>query len=129
MRWEELDAVCRCVAAQHPVDPMLAHPGIPLLLLLSFAPITAEDDERAVRAVVDDAWRRTGIFSESEIKGILAETCGEYGEEIRWRWNEHRGTWTAEGEFPCSLRVADYDEFPFAQLEELLQQARRCAAS
>jgi len=62
-RWEELDAVCRCLASR---DPALEHPGIPLLLLCRFAPLTAADDAGAVRERVAAAFRRLVTPPEGE---------------------------------------------------------------
>ena len=123
LRWEEVEAVCRCLAAR---DPALHHPGIPLLLLKPFAPVTAADDEAAIRQLVARAWQATGLFSEHEIAELVAETCFTWEErELQWVWNAQLGAWTAEGEFPQSLRHVENDEFPFALLEELFEQARR----
>jgi hypothetical protein len=127
LRWEELEAVCRCLAAR---DPTLGHPGIPLLLLQPFAPITAADDQGAIRALAGRAWRATSLFSEREIEALVEETCFSWDErDLRWGWDARRRRWTAEGEFPQSLRRAENEQFPFAQLEALFHRARRCAAS
>ncbi len=52
LRWEEIEAVCRCLAAR---DPALGYPGVPLLLLMPFAPITAADDVDAIRRLIAQA--------------------------------------------------------------------------
>jgi hypothetical protein len=54
LHWSELDLVGRVVALD---DPSLPHPGLPVVLLCRFAPITAADDPDAVRALLQAALR------------------------------------------------------------------------
>lgn len=127
LRWEEIEAVCRCLAAR---DSALGYPGVPLLLLLPFTPITAADDLRAIRQAIARAWGALGQFSGAEIDELVAETSSWLDErDLRWVRNAEVNAWVAEGEHTQSLRTADNDDFPFKQLDELLYVARSCAAS
>jgi hypothetical protein len=54
LRWWELELCARVVAWE---DPTLPHPGLVLALLSPFAPPTAEDDETAIAAMRESAYR------------------------------------------------------------------------
>jgi hypothetical protein len=54
LRWWELDLCARVIAWE---DPTLPHPGLVVALLSPFAPVTAEDDETAVAALREAAYR------------------------------------------------------------------------
>jgi hypothetical protein len=52
--WHELELCARVIALE---DPTLPHPGLVVALLSPFAPVTADDDESAVAAVREAAYR------------------------------------------------------------------------
>lgn len=52
--WHELELCARVIALE---DPTLPHPGLVVALLSPFAPVTADDDEGAVAAVREAAYR------------------------------------------------------------------------
>jgi hypothetical protein len=54
LRWWELDLCARVIAWE---DPTLPHPGLVVALLSPFAPATADDDETAIAAVRESAYR------------------------------------------------------------------------
>ena len=54
LHWWELESFARVIAL---ADPMLPHPGLVVALLSPFAPATAEDDDTAVAAVRETAYR------------------------------------------------------------------------
>ncbi len=54
LRWWELDLCARVIAL---ADPTLPHPGLVVALLSPFAPVTADDDEPAVAAMREAAYR------------------------------------------------------------------------
>ncbi len=54
LRWWELDLLARIIAL---ADPTLPHPGLVVALLSPFAPATADDDEPAVAAMREAAYR------------------------------------------------------------------------
>ena len=54
LRWWELDLCARVIAWE---DPTLPHPGLVVALLSPFAPVTADDDEPAVAAMREIAYR------------------------------------------------------------------------
>lgn len=54
LRWWELDLCARVISLG---DPTLPHPGLVVALLSPFAPATAEDDETAVAAMREAAYR------------------------------------------------------------------------
>src|SRR5262245_39038856 len=63
-RWVELDNVCKRIASR---SPDLAHPGIPLLLLFRFAPITSEEDYGLAQASLRSAFRHLSLFTDAQI--------------------------------------------------------------
>jgi len=54
LRWHELDLCARVIALE---DPTLPHPGLVVALLSPFAPVTLDDDESAVEAIKQAAYR------------------------------------------------------------------------
>jgi hypothetical protein len=54
LRWWELELCARVIALE---DPTLPHPGLVVALLSPFAPATADDDEPAIAAVREAAYR------------------------------------------------------------------------
>lgn len=54
LRWWELDLCARVIAWE---DPTLPHPGLVVALLSPFAPATPDDDETAIAAVRESAYR------------------------------------------------------------------------
>ncbi|HHO51242.1 MAG TPA: hypothetical protein ENK18_10305 [Deltaproteobacteria bacterium] len=106
LRWVELDAVCRSLAATH---PEVIHPGPALLLLHRFAPICEGDDVGWIVAQLVEAFQTTTTLSKAQILDQI-ERIDLRGEGARWLpgprgWGLQvdRG---APGS-PCSLRLLD----------------------
>lgn len=119
-RWEEMDAICRCLARR---DPRFPHPGWPLLLLFRFAPLTKDDDAGAARETLRHAWKALAAFDDAEIETLL--------EKLAWvgtsRWEQSGERWVATGDDAYSLRGSESPDFPFALVEDLVERARRQA--
>lgn len=118
-----MDAICRCLATR---DPRTPYPGLSLLLLYRFAPITADDDAEAIRGVVAEAWRALGLFTDDEIARLIGRT--RWAKSLRWTRDPERGWVVAQaGDDAYSMRWPDNESFPFLPLRDLVQQAHACA--
>jgi hypothetical protein len=147
LRWEELDLVCKCAAIQ---DATLPHPGLPLLLLYRFAPITESDNVDRIFPLIRDAWRSLGLFGEEQIRQA-GQRVDKRGSKFEWRlddrtgWTLHQENWTRgqaklytrrSGQpaptengvaIPESLDDPDY-RFPFAEYRRMVEAARAMCA-
>lgn len=119
-RWNEFEAICRCLARQFSTMPF---PGIPLLLLHQFAPIRFNDDMEAIRTIIREAWQTLNLFSEAEIAEFMLRTAFVANREMYWMENPQLG-WVMDGEFPYSLRVATNKEFPFKQFNQMVEASK-----
>ncbi|MEI7024404.1 hypothetical protein [Paenibacillus sp. y28] len=117
-RWEELEIICRYLGKR---PEFIVNPVVPLLLLYRFAPVTAADDEARIRQLLKAAWSSLGLFTDSEIETIIGKTVPKRG-DLHWAPHAEFG-WVLEGEAAYSLRWAEHDRFPFAQLQELVRGA------
>jgi hypothetical protein len=119
LRWEELETLCRCLAAG---DSKLTHPGWPLLLLCRFAPITKDDDYETARQNIMLALERThpSILGLSE---QVLELVDRSDDDVAWR-RASDGHWSCEGDDAYSLRVEGNPKFPFELLRDLIEHAR-----
>jgi hypothetical protein len=130
LRWQELELVCLCAALR---EPSLIHPGLPLLLLHRFAPITeCEHAERALR-LIRDAWRSLGVFSESKVKEF-ASHWDFRGNGFEWRQDQETG-WTLHQDDQLrynmdlySLRWAQNPDFPHSRFRDMVNAAQRSCA-
>jgi len=131
LRCEELELISRCVAR---MDAGLPHPGVPLLLLCQFAPITdSEDGERAL-SLRSSAWRSLKLFNDEEIGQFLK--IGDFrGTGVEWQC-DGQGNWTLhlnEDQHPeaglYSLRRQENDSFPFEHLADAMAEAARIVAA
>ena len=129
LRCDELEVICRCIARQ---DSNLLHPGIPLLLLCRFTPITdSEDSERAL-SVLREAWHSIGLFDDAQINRFLVMV--DYrGTGVEWRFEDNqrwmlyldRNLHPKVGLY--TLRCPENPDFPFEQLAAALTTARAIA--
>jgi hypothetical protein len=129
LRWEELDTICRCVTL---ADPSLCHPGLPLLLLYRFTPITEAEPAEAAFALLRAGWRGLGITTEK----ALSRLCNRLdAREQGFEWREIKAGWTLSQEHSLahrrgcySLRQTRYGKFPFADFNAMVERARRACA-
>lgn len=63
LHWEELEKIVNYLTIQHS-----DHFVVPFLLLLPFAPISKEEDERTIARRIKAAWRSLQLFKEEEIE-------------------------------------------------------------
>jgi hypothetical protein len=117
-RWEELDGVCRAIAAS---EPPLAHPGLPLLLLYRFAVITDPAEEQAARAALTEALWQIHSLSDEEVRNIVGLTVSTQT-GIRWDRRPDLG-WYLSGEDAYTLRHPDNPTFPFAEFQAMVRAA------
>ena len=128
LRWEEAELISRAAALR---DRELPHPGLLLVLLYRFTPLTAGDDRRAVHAQMRLAFGSLGVLSERAIGRCIREGASDLSDDFVWWPDEERG-WV--------LRQTDQDQyweprcpggkFPFTHFAALLDAAQRtCARS
>jgi hypothetical protein len=130
LRWEELDFVCRCVTL---ADDRLTHPGLALLLLHRFTPITDGEDAGAVLALLRSAWRSVGVRDGRTIDRLVRRMDAR-GEGFDWQLDEKRGwtlrqdDWMSHDRGLYTLRSKGYRKFPFADLNATVERARKTCA-
>lgn len=124
LRWEELDAIGESLARH---DRDVPHPGLAVLLLARFAPITDADDAARMIPVVRQAWARVGAPPAAALDDLIAR-LDKRGAGFEWRRDAATG-WTLHQDRPFdhrphlyTLRSASNPEFPFAELEAAFQQ-------
>ncbi|GGD57902.1 hypothetical protein [Paenibacillus nasutitermitis] len=114
-RWAELEAISKHLRAEDPDAGF-----IPFLLLYRFAAITQQDDLNHIRSTVEAAWRSLDLYSEGEIQAFIKQTIRPLDNAV---WTLHpRFGWVLEGE-AYTLRHAGNEEFPYDDLQKLLNQA------
>ena len=127
LRWEELDAIARAVAFR---EPALAHPGLVVLLLCRFAPMTEGEDGDLGASLLEGALRAASIRAET-VPGLWASVDVRHA-GFRWRNDPGRGPVLeqdpilacASGRPENTLRSADpLAPFPFAEFTELVRAA------
>jgi hypothetical protein len=129
-RWTELDALCRRIAARSAEYP---HPGIPLLLLYRFAPLTSESEYRAYRPFLEEGWATLALFTADEIAGFI-DRVDYRGQGVEWSHTIGLG-WTVDQIDPSaernlySLRARGNAEFPFELWNTLMSEIAGEAAS
>jgi hypothetical protein len=134
LRWEELDLICKCAAIQ---DATLPHPGLPLLLLYRFAPITECDNVDRIFPLLRDAWRSLRLFDEEQINKFV-QRVDKRGSKFEWRfedslgWALHQDT-RPEGKatlytFRSRPRASASASFPFAEYGRMVEEAQAMCA-
>jgi hypothetical protein len=132
LRWEELVAICRCVAQR---DTGLPHPGLPLVLLYRFAPITVGDDAPTIFRMLERAWRSLGLFSDEEIGELSrrfdyrrAGFVWEEDAKIGWWIGQKAGLRETTGVLRYAslytLRHPENRGFPFEPIKRLVEAAQ-----
>jgi hypothetical protein len=123
LRWEESQLICQAGAS---LEPAIPHPGIMLLFLYRFTPLTAGDNRKAIHAEMRRAFKSLGILSERTIGRCIREGTSDLTDDFVWWRDEHYG-WV--------LRQKDQDEFwhprcpdgdfPFTYFNALVDAAQR----
>jgi hypothetical protein len=88
---------------------------LPLLLLYRFAPVLKGDEAEAQLKRVEKAWRRLGVFSNAEIKNLMA-FADRRDAAMEWVQDD-KGRWMLTGHSAYSLRTPDNPDFPHAEFE------------
>lgn len=125
LRWEELKLICKYVES---LDERLCHPGIPLLLLCRFAPVTKWDDLEGIRGLLQQAWQRVGTSTDEQTQVF---TPSDHLIGIEWRKDEQAG-WYLHVDYDerfeaglYTLRSLDNPDFPFETLRVFLEGINR----
>lgn len=120
LRWPEIDLIGRVTALD---DPSLPHPGLPVVLLSRFAPITPEDDAVGVRALLGAALRSLQVPAPPLEQEPLFPDAGQSWPVLS---DEQVAEYTAITQRDLrTLRVTDNERFPFEELAELVRLAER----
>jgi hypothetical protein len=128
LRWEETELISRAAALR---DREFPHPGLLLLFLYRFTPLTAGDNRKAIHAEMRRAFNSLGILSERIIARCTREGASDLHDDFVWSQDEKCG-WV--------LRQKDQDhyweprcpdgKFPFTHFDALLNAAQRtCSRS
>lgn len=122
LRWAELDAICRRIAARSSPYP---HPGLPLLLLYRFAPLVSDAEYRRYVPLLEHAWGELGLFGPGDT-AIFIDRVDFRGQFVEWQHNESVGWFveqTARAERDLySLRILGNSEFPFVPWKSLMSE-------
>lgn len=130
LRWEELQLICRCICK---ADKTMKYPGVALLMLFPFAPITVDDDLEAIRSTLTEAWVSLNLFSVSRIERLVGRTCRPLTASWRWIWSSAREGWILDDTKPrfekdaFGARHEGNDDFPFSVVERFFQEIQRLA--
>jgi hypothetical protein len=133
LRWDELESICRGLAMR---EPYFAHPGLPLLLLNRFAPVTVGDDATTIFQVLEQAWRSLNLFDNDEMiklarrfdfrcAGFIWRADERYGWIIQQDHGLRQETGYLHNADLYTLRHPDNQDFPFEHLNRLVDEARR----
>lgn len=135
LRWDEVEAIGRAVAI---CDPELPHPGIPVLLLLPYAPICQDDDLDLIVGTVEAAFRSVGVSPDAPVVQRALEGIDHREDGFVWSEEPALG-WVLDQQHEspaddlCTLRTADdvaamgypghVDVFPFAAWGRFMDEA------
>ena len=129
LRWHELELCARVIALE---DPTLPHPGLVVALLSPFAPLTADDDEGAVTAVREAAYRSlrrevpppvpTGP-EQAPLPLFAADTWWPQPPALSPQVIDEAAVAAYTAAAPARLEVRSGSRFPREGLAELVRQA------
>lgn len=119
-RWVEFEQLILFLTIRHSKDFV-----IPFLLMLPFAPVTKEENERAIARKVKAAFRSLQFFTESEIESF--DSIVKYKPHFTWNYDEVRGVYHAcdSPDDIYSMRHICTDEFPFSIFDEMFHRIER----
>lgn len=115
LRWDETRAICQALSR---LGAEYQHPGIPLLLLTLFTPVTDEDDYGAILNEASEALSVTSLFTDRQIDRLAPRMLREFDEGARWK----RTTlgYVLVGDAPVHSLRREGGEFPFDDLQAML---------
>lgn len=125
LRWPEAELLSRAAARR---DEELSHPGLLLVLLYRFTPLTAGDDRRSIWSLMRQAFGSLGVLSGRAVERCLRE--GTSDERDNLVWCEQKCGWVLKYvdsenyEHPRAPK----SKFPFREFAAALQVAERIAA-
>jgi hypothetical protein len=125
LRWEETDLLCRAASI---LDATFTHPGILLLLLSRFTPLTREDDPVAIRKVVRQAFASLNVLSQRMVGQCVRAGVCDLRSDCEWS-QDHQNRWVLRRLKRCpnpywGPRDPNL-EFPFKCFDELIDKARQ----
>lgn len=126
LRWEETGLICRAAAA---LDPDFAHPGVVLLLLAQFTPLTVDDRPADVYGRVREAFESVAALAPRTAGPCARRWVNDCRTEAQfgWRHDGRRGYVFRQTDIPhehhLDPRCPD-GRFPFAEFGRLLDAAR-----
>lgn len=116
LHWSELDLIGRVVALD---DPSLPHPGLPVVLLCRFAPITAAEDPDAARALLEAALRSL----RPPAPELEQEPLFPYAARVLTERQVSDYAKVPELDDLRTLRIGEDERFPYEGFAELLRLA------
>lgn len=132
LRWDELELICKCLSVR---DASFAHPGLALLLLCRWAPLTDTDDADHVLSLLRGAADRVGVTSPDLVHSLFAR-LDKRGNGFEWEHAPEQG-WVLRQDNPLipqkgfryktqlyTLRSPGNGDFPFAELNAMLRDAK-----
>jgi hypothetical protein len=130
LRWEELDLVCRVQAL---TDSTLIHPGLPVLLLQRFAPLTTPEDGDAAMSLLRSVVRSVGLSDDAATRYVRTDGRGH---GVEWRYTERFGWWLHQDidnyrreVHVYTLRHPENTDFPSTDFDRMIDHARHVCRS
>jgi hypothetical protein len=137
LRWDELELICKSLSIR---DSSFHHPGLPLLLLSRWAPITDTDSPDHILSLLQQALVRVGVNSPETSQSIFTR-LDKRGNGFEWKYDSAH-EWTLHQDDPFrlkegfkykarlyTLRSPENDDFPFAEFNAMLRSAREACAN
>lgn len=117
LRWEETRALCQALSN---LGAEYQHPGIPLLLLALFTPVTDEDDYGTILNEVAEALSVTSLFTAREIDRLAPRLLRELDEGAQWA--RASPGYVLTGDPPVHTLRREGGDFPFHDLQAMLAE-------
>jgi hypothetical protein len=122
LRWSETELLSKAAAR---LDTDLQHPGLLLVLLYRFTPLTADDDRRVVWSLMRQAFNSLGVLSLRAIERCLREGASDLRDGFAWR--DCKRGWVLQdlSSGRDEPPRAPKSKFPFREYAALLNAAQR----